>query len=331
MRSALRLAFCSLALLACSGLTGCNYRNQKDTYYLIAVNGKLPYWKTAQDGFKDAAAQYGVTARVTGPESYDPQAEVAALRDAIAARPAGILISAANGPLLQPVINEAMAAGIPVITIDSDSPFSSRLFFIGTNNIEAGRVGGRRLVSRLGGKGNVVFLSIPDQPNLEERFKGYKELLADNPGIRIAGIVNTGASYNTSLDSALEYAGRTGAQKIDAFVCLESEGGKAVAEALKRNHLTDRTLIAMDIDPDTLALIKAGVIDSTVSQRPYTMGYLGLKMLDETHHSHKGDFLPSYAVSFKSGFPIYIDTGSSLITQTNSNLYEHPIQELTQY
>ncbi len=330
MRSAPRLALCTLALIPCFALLSCNYRSQKDTYYLIAVNGKLPYWKTVQEGFKDAAAQYGITARVTGPETYDPQAEVTALQNAIAANPAGILISAANGPLLQPGINQAIAARIPVITIDSDSPFSSRLFFIGTNNVEAGRVGGRRLVSRLQGKGNVVFFSIPDQPNLEERLKGYKDILADNPGIKVAGYVNTGGEYNTALDNAMQYAARTGPAKVDAFVCLESEGGKAVAEALKRNHLTDRTLIAMDIDADTLALIKEGVIDSTVSQRPYTMGFLGLKMLDEAHHSHHGDFLPSYAVSFKSGFPVFIDTGSTLITQTNSNLYEHPIQELGQ-
>ena len=43
--------------------------------------------------------------------------------------------------------------------------------------------------------------------------------------------------------------------------CLSAASGKAVAEVLKRNHLTDRILIAMDVDPDTLALIKSGIID----------------------------------------------------------------------
>jgi ribose transport system substrate-binding protein len=84
----------------------------------------------------------------------------------------------------------------------------------------------------------------------------------------------------------------------------------------------------MDIDPDTLNLIKDGSMDSTVTQRPYTMGYLGLKFLDEIHHAHKGSFLPNYSISFRSPYPTFVDTGSTLINQDNTSLYEHPVQEL---
>ncbi len=48
----------------------------------------LPYWQTAAAGFNKAAAQYKVTAKVVGPDTYDPKAELAELHSAIAAKPA---------------------------------------------------------------------------------------------------------------------------------------------------------------------------------------------------------------------------------------------------
>jgi ribose transport system substrate-binding protein len=74
------------------------------------------------------------------------------------------------------------------------------------------------------------------------------------------------------------------------------------------------------VDPDTLDYIKQGVMDSTVSQKPYTMGYVGLKALDEAHRSHKS-FRTDYTVDFQSPFPAFVDTGSALITKDNVSLY----------
>ena len=56
----------------------------------------LPYWQTGAKGFNQAAAQYKVTAKVVGPENYDPQAELAEMQKAVAAKPAGILITVAD-------------------------------------------------------------------------------------------------------------------------------------------------------------------------------------------------------------------------------------------
>ena len=86
----------------------------------MTANSSLPYWQTAAQGFNDAAAQYQVTAKVVGPEGYDAQEELNELNKAVAAKPAGILISVADAAVLQPGIDAAVAAGIPVITVDSD-------------------------------------------------------------------------------------------------------------------------------------------------------------------------------------------------------------------
>lgn len=318
-----RLVSVSSGLFGCLLMAGCHDRSTKDTYYLVAVNTKLPYWKTVQAGFNSAAQEYGVTAHVLGPETYDVAAETSALSEAVSRHPAGILVSAAAAGSLHSDIAAAISQGIPVVTVDSDAPNSDRLYFIGTNNRRVGQIGGQRVVEKLHGKGNVVFLSIPGQPNLDERMHGYEEAFSDSPGIKVVGLVATGGESTSAFDQTQQLLQKTGADKVDAFICLESEGGKAVAEVLKRNKVTDRELMAMDVDPETLNLIADGTIDATVSQRPWTMGYLGLKLLDDAHHMpHSGAFSQDYSVDAHSPFPSLVDTGSALITRDNVGQYQ---------
>ena len=329
MRTVKTIAILASLALASIELTGCQYRSKQDTYVLVAPNLKLPYWKKVQEGFNDAAAEYGVTARADGPDGYDAAAEAKAFGEAAASKPAGILVSAADANALRDDIASAMSKGVPVITVDSDAPQSARLYFIGTNNLEAGRLGGQRLVEQLHGKGNVVFFTIAGQPNIEERLKGYKDALAASPGIKIVDVVSVAGDPNIAFDKSAEYLGKDGANKVDAFVSLESTSGPAVGETLKRLHITGRTVIAMDVDPETLSLIDDGTIDSTISQKPYTMGYIGLKALDEAHRSHKS-LKSTYAPDPTAPFPTFVDTGSQLITKYNVSVFQHPTQAAAQ-
>jgi len=298
-------------------LAGCSRHTKKEQFYMIATNTAVPYWKMAAAGFAAAAAQYGVSVDTRGPAGVNPQGEVDEFKAMVARKPAGILVSVADSKLMAPEIDAAIAAGIPVITIDSDSPESKRLYFIGTNNREAGRLGGRRLAAQLNGKGNVVFFTNPGQPNLEERLKGYQDIFATSPGIKVVEVFDIKADPGTALDKAAEYLARTGPAKIDGFVCLDSRSGSNVAEAFKRRNATDRTLIAMDADSDTLALVGDGTIDSTISQKPYTMGFLGLKALDEIYHYPVKSLGSDFALDPYSPFPAFIDTGVALIDRTN--------------
>jgi len=235
----------------------------------------------------------------------------------VAGKPAGILVAVANSKLMAPEIDAAIAAGIPVITIDSDSPESKRLYFIGTNNFEAGKLGGRRVASRLNGKGNVVFFTNPGQPNLDERLKGYQDILEDYPGIKTVEVFDIKADPGTALDQAAVYLARTGPAKVDAFICLDSRSGSNVAEAFKRRSVTDRVLIAMDVDTDTLQLVGDGTIDSTIAQKPYTMAFLGLKALDDVHHYPVKPLSGDYFLDPNSPYPAFVDTGVALVDKTN--------------
>jgi ribose transport system substrate-binding protein len=308
-------------LLTLLAATGCQRHSKSEVYYLISNNLKLPYWQTAATGFSKAGEQDHVTALLRGPNTYDPQAELDELKKAIAAKPAGILISVTDAAMMTSDINAAIDAGIPVITMDSDAPTSHRLFFIGTNNLEAGRLGGQRVVEKLKGKGNVVFFTTPGQPNLDERLKGYKDAFADHPNIKIAEVFNIKGDSGTTFDRAEIDVLKTGADKVDAFICLESGSGKEVAEVLKRHNAQDRLLVAMDVDPATLQLIQEGGIDSTISQKPYTMGFYGLKVLDQIYHEHPPAFKPNYQVDSFAPYPFFIDTGTSLVDKNNAAIF----------
>jgi ribose transport system substrate-binding protein len=320
--NSIQKAALTLLALGVAFTAGCGDRHStKEVYYMISAHTSLPYWQTAAAGFKKAAAEYKVTAIVAGPDGYDPQAELAELQKAIAAKPAGILISVADAAILQPGIDAAINAGIPVLTMDSDAAGSRRLYFIGTNNLEAGRLGGRRVIEKLGGKGNVVFFTITGQPNTEERLKGFKDVFASRPDIKIVDIVDIKDDVHGAFDKTQELMILTGPKKIDAFVCLDSASGKMVSDAFKRTNATDRELVAWDVSQDTLDGIKGGTIDATIAQKPFAMAFVGLKGLDEIFHAPPAQLNKDFSADSFSPYPVFVDTGTSIVDKSNVDLY----------
>jgi ribose transport system substrate-binding protein len=317
------MKYVGLALVAfgVAFTTGCERHSNKEVFYMVSSNMALPYWRTAAKGFNKAAAQYKVTAKVVGPENYDPQAELAELQKAVAAKPAGILISVADVSVLGPAIDSAIGAGVPVITIDSDAVGSKRLFFIGTNNLEAGRMGGHRVVEQLGGSGNVVFFTLSGQPNMEERLKGFKDVLDTRPNVHIVDVIDIKSDARTAFDKTQELMTLTGPKKINAFICLESASGKMVSDAVKRTNTTDRVVMAWDVNQDTLDGIKGGTINATVAQKPFTMGFIGLKSLDEIFHAPPTSLTTDYSQDAFSPYPVFVDTGTSLVDKRNVDAY----------
>jgi ribose transport system substrate-binding protein len=306
----------AIALLV--ALLSCGSAHTSDEYFvLIAANLQLPYWKTAGSGFSHAAAEFkGIRSDFTGPNTYDPKAERDALDEAVQKKAAGILISVAEPGVLKDSIDKAVAAGIPVITVDSDAPTSKRLFFIGTNNYQAGFTGGMRLARELRGKGNVVVFTMPDQQNLQDRLRGYKDALAKTPDIKITRVVDIQGDPRIAFDTTTQIVGKE-RDKVDGFVCLEAQSGKEVAGVLNSYHVTGKTVIAMDTDQETLDWIQKGVVAATISQKPYTMAFVGMQMLDNLYHHKPPSLDRDWSVDSFSPIPSFVDTGSDLIDKSN--------------
>ena len=307
------LAPCALMIpiLGCSG----SQHSADEKFYLIATNIQLPYWKSASAGLAKGAIQMHVRTEFAGPDTFDPKAEQEAFRKAVAAKPAGILISPADPELLKADIDQAIGQGIPVITIDSDAPSSKRLLFIGTDNFKAGQIGGELLVKQLKGKGNVVVFTMPKQANLKERLRGYQDALAAHSQIKIAEVVDIKGDPRIAFDKTMEILKKDGS-KVDAFACLEAVACPEVADVLERNK-TDKLVVAMDTDPRTLEWIQKGRISATIGQKPYTMAYYGLKMVDDLFHNKLTPMDQNWAQDSFSPIPTFVDTGATLIDKSN--------------
>jgi ribose transport system substrate-binding protein len=72
----------------------------------------------------------------------------------------------------------------------------------------------------------------------------------------------------------------------------------------------------MDADAATLQLIKDGIVDSTIAQKPYTMAEAGLRALDNVHH-YPVKMGADYALDPFSPFPSFVDTGVALVDKSN--------------
>lgn len=307
-----------LVLLAMLG--GCaSQHDAGESYYMVSANIQVPYWQAARAGFLQAAAQMKVKAEFIGPDTYDPKAQQLAFEKLLQTKPSGILVSPANPELMRGDIDAAIAAGIPVITIDSDSPDSKRLLFIGTNNYEAGVMAAKVAVGQMRGKGDVIIFTMPGQANLDDRLRGYRDVFASYPGMKIVSMVDIHGDPRVAFDATEQIIGKK--QKVDGFICLEALAGKEVANVLDRYHVTGKTVVAMDTDPDTLQWIKKGVIVATVAQKPYTMAYVGLKTLDDLHHHRLRSLQQNWAEDPFSPLPAFVDTGATLIDKNNVDAF----------
>ena len=285
-KPAVILAVAAIFLLcACGG----GRHEAGETYVLVSANTKIAYWQEAAEGLRAAAREMGVNAEMVGPETYDPKAEKEEFLSAVHRKvpPAGILVSAADPEVMRDAIDAAVAAGIFVITIDSDSPKSKRLTFIGTNNYVAGQMSGELLAKALGGKGSVALYGIPGQANVDERLEGCKRVLARFPGIKILPVIDMAGDPAKAFDGTRNLIA-PGKTAPDAFVCMEALSCNEVADVLDRAGMKDKTIIAMDTQEGTLNWMRKGMIRATIAQKPYTMAYFGVRLLDDFHHAKPG-------------------------------------------
>jgi ribose transport system substrate-binding protein len=307
----------------------CGSAHDSDEYYVfVSANLQVPYWQTAGAGFAKAAEQFKVRSSFSGPQNYDAKAERDALDQAVQRKASGILLAVTDAAVLKDSIDKAAAAGIPVITIDSDAPASKRLFFIGTNNYQAGLAGGQRLAKQLNGKGNVVVFTMPEQTNMKDRLRGYKDALEKAGNIKITRVVDIQGDPRIAFDTTTQIIGKE-KDKVDAFVCLEAQSGKEVAGVLNSYHVTGKAVMAMDTDEETLEWIKKGGIAATIAQKPYTMAFVGLQMLDNLYHHKPASLDSDWSKDSFAPVPAFVDTGSDVIDKSNVDAFLQAKKSLT--
>lgn len=185
-----------------------------------------------------------------------------------------MLVALTDPEVLQGPIDATVRNGILVACVDTDSPASRRLFFIGTSNYEAGLQGGDLMAKALDGKGDIVLLTIPHQWNLEERVRGYQDAFNNYPNTKVVGILNVGGDAGRASAAVTEALRKH--PDLRGIACLDAAGGPGAGEVVKKTGRTTKiAIVAMDKDRPTLELIREGVSWATIGQKNYTMSYYG--------------------------------------------------------
>lgn len=313
----------ALLLVASSaGLVACEeqYHAKDEQYYFISANINIPYWQEAQAGLTDAAKSMGVKAEMDGPTTLSPKDELDSFQKAVALHPAGILVSVSNADLFKSAIDAAVQTGIPVITIDADAPDSKRVTFLGTDNFKAGQESIKRMADILKGQGQIAIVTIPGQPNLDERVRGVNEGLKKYSGMKILQTIDDKGDPRQAYDGVSAIIAKK--TKLDGVICLEASGGAGVADALHRVDMTGKiAIVSFDKDPETFSWIDRGGISATVTQKPYVMAFYGLKFLDDLHHNAVHEF-KDWRTAPAASMPSWVDTGTAIVDKSNLQAFK---------
>jgi ribose transport system substrate-binding protein len=294
--------------------------DKSDQLYIeVSALGGLDYFYDHMLGCEMAGKELGVRTEYVGPADYDMNAMIAAFEQAIAKKPNGIVVVGFEDTLV-PIVDKAIEAGIPVVTVDADLPTSKRLSFVGTGNYTAGFTGGKYLAEALGGKGKVALMTKPGQSNLEERVRGYQEALATFPEIEVVQIADTQSDPIVAAQAA-----GTLLQKFPDLVgiaCVEAAGGSGAATAVKEAGKVGQVkIISMDRGEDVLNDIEAGVITASVAQQTALMPYYAIEILINVNNSNVA-ITSDNAAAGVSGVPASVDTGVIIIDANNAKYFK---------
>ena len=210
-------------------------------------------------------------------------------------------------------LKAAVDAGIKVITVDTflgdgdyaKGPVKFPISYIGSNNIEGGRIAARGLAKAIGGKGTVYINSTnPNVSSVEGREKGFKEAMAkDFPNIKVLG-----PDYN--LDDPNKAAQQTAAvlarepdlAGVFGTNVFSAQGaGTAVVNAGLGGHVQ---VVAYDATKQAIELMDKGVVSLVLAQKPFDMGYMAVQ------------FAAADAAGVTS-LPRRVETGFAIIDKDN--------------
>jgi ribose transport system substrate-binding protein len=292
--------------------------HSQDEYIYVSAMGNLEFFNAHKYGWAWAGETLGVKATYVGPAEYDMNAMVAAFDQAIAKKPKGIAVFAVE-PILEPSIDKAVDAGIPVVTILGDLPNTKRLAFVGSYQYDLGYIGGQNLAEALGGEGQVAILSIPSVQMFDDRENGYRVAFDDYPGIEVVQVGDTGADTVTAINTAKDILQRF--PDLVAFACTDSTGGIGAATAVEELGLEGKVkIVSMDRNSDVLQKISEGVVTGTVAQNDAAMAFWALQVLYNYNYNQAPLTVDNAAAGANAG-PSQVYMAVNYIDETNLEYY----------
>ncbi len=273
-----------------------------------------PFYQVMQIGVEAAAEKLGVEVVTQIPATWGVEVQTPLLDAMIARGDLDYLVTAPTdkdqmvGPL-----EAAVDAGIKVITVDtflgdgdySSGPVTFPLSYIGSDNVEGGRISARGLAEAIGGSGRVYINSTnPNVSSVEGRVIGFNDVMDNEyPDIEVVGTdfnlddMNTAVQQTAAtLERVPDLAGVFGTNVFSA-----QGAGTAVVNAGLGGEVQ---VVAYDATQFAIEQLREGVVSLVLAQKPYDMGFLAVQ----------------FAVADASGvtsLPLRVETGFAIIDIDN--------------
>jgi ribose transport system substrate-binding protein len=306
----------TLAVAMISGsLTAGTATAQDDSIKIGFLPGVVdPFYQVMQLGVEKAAADMGVEIVTQIPPTWGVEAQTPILDALIARGDLDYIITAPvdKDQMVAP-LQAAVDAGIKIITVDTflgDGDYANGavtfpITYIGSDNMEGGRISARGLAEAIGGEGTVYINSTnPNVSSVEAREQGFKEVMAaEFPNITVLG-----PDYN--LDDQNRAAQQTGAvieqnpELAGVFgtnVFSAGGAGNAVVNAGLGGAVQ---VVAYDATAEAIELMGQGVVSLVLAQKPFDMGYMAVQ----------------FAIADNAGvtsLPRRVETGFAIISEDN--------------
>lgn len=291
-----------------SGVLGRAARAQDKPIFVFSPKATdNPVFAVAEAGGSLRSEELGVDWRWVGPPNTDAQLQAQLLDDAITAGCDGMGISCNDATVLLPVIDRATAAGIPVITWDSDSPDSTRLSFYSFETQSAATGGAERFAQVMQDNPTKTYVLLSGNagaPNLEERIAAVRTVL-DDPAYGLEYVTTLFCNDNVQLGQELMESQLTSQPDLGGFFLI---GGwplfgdvNAMPQFLAATAAGTLKCVAWDTLSMQLPLLENGTVQGLIGQKYYGWGYDGVGILYD--HVVHGIALPPF-----------IDSGYDLLT-----------------
>ncbi len=227
-----------------------------------------PFWSVAKNGVDSACKDMKIKCKYTAPGTFD-MVEMAKLIDnAVSQKPKGIVITLPDAAALGKSVKAAIAAGIPVVSMNSGSDDFAKLGIsahVGQTEFEAG-VGGGLKMKAAGGKKALCVNHEVGNVALDRRCAGFKKGFGGS--VEILGTSND----PTEIQKAV--AAKLGG--VDTILTLGAGlSGEAALKAIKSAGKTGNIKLGtFDMSPGMLKAAAAGEVEFLIDQQQYLQGYL---------------------------------------------------------
>jgi ribose transport system substrate-binding protein len=242
------------------------------TIGIVLKSFSNPFWMMAKTAAETKAKELGVDVVVLGTtEEGDYAQQVAHIEDLTTKGVDLIVVVPAEASALVPAVEAAVDAGIPVINLDSPIETDKVSAFIGSDNVEGGRMAGEFIAEQLGGEGQVaVIRGRLGNPVEQQRYDGFNEAIKEVAGIELVaeGVGNWEADQGyTVMEDFL-----TAHPEIKAVFAESDRMALGASQAAQAAGRDDILVVGLDGIVEALRAVKDGSMAADVAQRPDLMG-----------------------------------------------------------